>query len=64
MTISLTLSWIGDFCLVLSLVLIIVIARNVAWNRYVEHQAEQYAAGSYGQPVYDYPHGQVGAGHK
>jgi predicted negative regulator of RcsB-dependent stress response len=52
--VNVTLAWIKESCLVLSLVLVIVIARNVAWSRYAEHQSEQYAAGSYTQPVYNY----------
>jgi hypothetical protein len=54
LTVSATLSWVGDLCLVLSMVLIIVIARNAAWNRYDQHQVEQYATGPYGQPGYNY----------
>jgi hypothetical protein len=54
LTVSATLAWVGDFCLVLGMVLIIVIARNAAWNRYDQHQVEQYPTGPYGQPGYTY----------
>lgn len=52
--VSITLSWISDLFLVLSLILVIVIARNVAWNRYAEHHAERYTVDLHGQPTHNY----------
>jgi hypothetical protein len=54
LTVSATLAWVSGVCLILSMVLIIVIASNAAWNRYDQHQVEQYATGPYGQPGYNH----------
>jgi hypothetical protein len=54
LTVSATLAWVSGVCLILSMLLIIVIARNAAWNRHDQHQVEQYATGPYGQPEYNY----------
>lgn len=54
---TIILQWISNFCLVLGLVLVIVVARNVAWNRYAEHDAERYTADVHGQPTHGYQRG-------
>jgi hypothetical protein len=54
LTVSATLAWVSGVCLILSMLLIIVIARNAAWNRHDQHQVEQYATGPYRQPEYNY----------